>query len=94
MINQQNNDTITEDEEFSISVETFQKWKEDTTTQLVFKYLEFCVEMNKERRLSPTYITDAVSGQLKLNYFLGYEHALSELLNIEATITKEVKNDI
>jgi len=80
-----------EQEELSIRLEDFNLWTEDKVTQTVFKYLEMCLDEVNKCRLDPKYIKDP-NGLLQLNYFLGYEDAIQELLGIRSKLVEEVED--
>jgi hypothetical protein len=69
-------------------------WKEDRVTKFFVNFVEQMLEDVAKQRLNRNYITNQ-EGLLKLNYFLGYNDALEDLMNIfESEIDKqEVKNE-
>lgn len=80
--------------ELTVSLDAFVLWTEDPTTKAMFQYLEHALEQNKYMLNSRSLIQDGVNGQLKLNYYLGYDDAISEVLNIRNLIVEtEVDND-
>lgn len=67
-----------EDEE-RIPLDLYKLWQEDRVTKAFTEFLEKAVEEAKEARLNRNLTVEA-DGQLKANYYLGYQEAIGELL--------------
>lgn len=76
-----------ETDELTVKLGDFVLWAEDKTTKTIFKYFEHCLNQYKEIRCSPDLVRDP-NGQLKMNYYLGCETVLLDLLNIRETIVE------